>query len=546
MIYTVPAILLNDGIRLDADGLRSTGIYRDSTCYMVQLSLPEDVQDEGYRSQEKHLILSPAHPSVWPFLVRVRVYLEDKPKMLEAATELMARQGVNLFASECVSAGYRHAVWTCLGLITTPAVAAHPKYPKNNRDWRGDWSDEEIMDLAKAMGEAVHALRKAIFETGKEEGWLRQRLVDGEPVLLRTRFKEQVGHKKNELETHLASTIDADSARELVDELTPEPVEVRWLNRMAYYSVYRSRTVYRFRHRDILEADTGTWGRAVEVPLPGLALASFHTRDKYVRFEPLRNDSLTQLVFDYEIRSANMPLAGRGLLHEVIRRISQESLGQKPNMIHHSQQFVAFGANHEQGRIDVVVEVAGGDASELAERIRKGPVLFDESGQSTGRIENVRSRPYGHRYLFVSTKYTSPNGNGSWLKERAREIAEEIGFRLVPEPAITRPITDQIVELLRRTDALLLIGTARHDDPNKNMSWLHTEYAVARARDIPAFRLLDLSCGVDWEKELQVDRDTLIEGYYPGEYEETKRKIHYAISELYRLVGRAESGRAMS
>jgi len=541
MIHAERLTLHSMGFRGHRASLRSVGIFRDSPCWSKVLDLPSSAQtDSSYRKQHPHHILSPIHPSAWPFLVRVRISLEDKPGSLEKAANALAENGINVFTSEYAPAGYKHAVWSVIGFCTSESVASLASYPKEGNNNKINKS--EAANIATCMYTFTNQLQKALLEVGKNESWICERQLIGESVFFQQVFKEEHDKYKNTVIQRIAKEFPEKDPGELIRKHIPFPVEATWLSRMAYYAACSSDRYCRFVCRgDLLEIDggenidfSGNSDTNSTLKYPISAIGSYHTRDKYVRIEPIESHTLQLLSVQYRT-SKPVSRSAQGLLGRVISEVHDRTKSKDSNIVYHSHKIVRFNQTEERGDIRMAMELNGENSTNNMLSLSGEKLALDIEGKGKNywaNIEQIKIIPVRPEQLFISSKYRTGE-TSSKIVEIAEDIASKYGLTPVKHPDPTDPISSKIMELIEHSDAVLSIasippGTRRETD----LAWLHHEYALAHAFRKPVIRLIDESSDIDWGKHLPVYRDLYNSTFDLRDRESSVKVISEAIKKI--------------
>ena len=173
-------IILDSGIQLKSDSLRSIGVYNSSQCWALWVPRTTGNQpswnasDSGLDSLGAHqLVVSPIHPVSWPYLLRVEFVIADKPGTLEKATELLAEFNLCILQQRQAPAGFRHSVWTAI----VEAVEVREKFQelKERFDLKHPTPKERYNKLKKTSALANRISKRLITACAGVEGAPRQR-----------------------------------------------------------------------------------------------------------------------------------------------------------------------------------------------------------------------------------------------------------------------------------------------------------------------------------------------------------------------------------
>lgn len=103
-----------------AKALQPLGIYDKSICWGMWAANPHKLVDGRANPLYWHpnLLISPFHPSSWPFLVRIRLILENRKGALAEAAKLLEENDLSILFAECTPTGFSHATWTVIAEST--------------------------------------------------------------------------------------------------------------------------------------------------------------------------------------------------------------------------------------------------------------------------------------------------------------------------------------------------------------------------------------------------------------------------------------------
>src|ERR1044072_2210685 len=107
--------ITSTGVLAREKALQPLGIYDQSICWGIRSSNPHHPhRHHGH----PNLIISPFHPSSWPFLVRLRLVLENRQGALYEASKLLEENDRSSVFAECTPTGFTHATWTVIAEST--------------------------------------------------------------------------------------------------------------------------------------------------------------------------------------------------------------------------------------------------------------------------------------------------------------------------------------------------------------------------------------------------------------------------------------------
>lgn len=115
MLHGDIVTLTADGIAVHGKALQPLGIFDQSICWSVWVENPHQ---EHEHHKHPNLIVSPFHPSSWPFMVRLQVRLYNEKGVLARACKLIEDSDLSILFAECTPTGFSHATWTIIAEST--------------------------------------------------------------------------------------------------------------------------------------------------------------------------------------------------------------------------------------------------------------------------------------------------------------------------------------------------------------------------------------------------------------------------------------------
>jgi hypothetical protein len=243
-------------------------------------------------------------------------------------------------------------------------------------------------------------------------------------------------------------------------------------------------------------------------PLPGVAIASLHKQDRFIRLRVMKNNVADQLVtatVSYATRQTDKAVAQpltKGLLHIVAQALSDGGM----NLLRVSSQ-ASFDPHVENGTIRMVgtlPELAADEPdrraalehrvhaaeASLGASLREFAVAVPHPGCSASST----LVPFARRKLFLSMPEDANRRDE--IVEQVEIAAAEEGFRVVQARTDSGDVTENVVVKLRECDAMLQVFVARDPDSEyaseqPDFQWLWTEYGLAVMADLPVLRVAD-------------------------------------------------------
>lgn len=567
MRYSEVLSISSHGILVHRSSMSPIGIYDGSVGHAVWYERPFPDADtrSGVRPEPRRvgadLIVSPFHPSSWPFLVRMRLNLHDEPGALAGAAEWLSQHRFSILHSTCNPVGFRHAVWDVIaeyvGASTGPDADAlralrekkerfDRRYPFARTAAAGQGILDELLDLsteiATFMFSTVGRLKAELNEV-QQSG-----LAGGTaaiPLYVPRRYRYFDSDRVE------AVVEDGIGGGGLVREHVRRPFSVRYLTQIAAFALYGGGVDVPFRLKfdasaAFLQApDDAPLERMLELKneLPCPSIAVFNARERYLRLRPIREntlrDALTEIDVDYEFRGthANTSRDSRGLLAAICRALEAHT----NNLLNVSNKWTNYGYSREEGRISFLGDVAPAEYDKLECAIT---AEASRSAQDVG-IRRVSARKYAEWTLFVSMRFGHPrHDNFVELLDRA---ARSVGFKATIVTSFTEPITEAVRNKMRSSDAMLQILTLRSTDQpeSAHFSWLDFELGLALGEEIPTLRLVDETRVPfdSWMQRLLINRDQWAKPFRSDLGDrELEAQFRTAIAELSGRVKPARGG----
>lgn len=136
------------------------GIFPDSICWGQWIS-------RG--GAEQHLIVSPIHPTSWPFVLRLRLRLCSRVGSLLGAATVLSEQGLSVLFADCIKSGFGFAVWNVVAEpISGKSVAVRDSIESvlasvtggdkdaAKRSWAMTEIGRVMSPYTKAVADAIH------------------------------------------------------------------------------------------------------------------------------------------------------------------------------------------------------------------------------------------------------------------------------------------------------------------------------------------------------------------------------------------------------
>lgn len=506
-------IITRNGIIVREKALQPLGIYDQSICWGMWAA---NHHPPPAKYGHPNLIISPFHPSSWPFLVRLRVILENRKGALADAARLLEQNHLSIVFAECTPTGFTHATWNVIAESTWDKLNGlreeKEQFDKRNPRVRIPpyQSYEEARDLANRIAAPMlsHVREIERIFDGVCESQEADAVPPSSSPLLHVWRAEGDSHflyngdaVAREMERLKQGTFEDNLG--YIRSQVPRATEVKYMQRLAYFSLYGggefNEVPFRFQYYAdttvIKMTEQGTpfgKGSFKLSPLPMPAIATFNSEDKYLRLSPITPGflarPLTRIIVSYEVKQqpTHNAKASQGLL----RRVS-DALREDVNLLHISNKWTRHGYANEKGEISFIADVEPTARLDLERKLRA--VNDDESDRLEAvTIKDARVYEYALKKLFLSIHFGHPRE--SCIRQLVERAALDEGFVNVVVETYIEAVTPEVDDKIVNCQAFLqLLYSAEHDPYEMNLQWLQHEYSTARAKAIPALRLVDIS-----------------------------------------------------
>jgi hypothetical protein len=471
----------------------------------------------GEKDRRKHLLISPIHPSVWPFLLRLEIKLRDQPGKMARAAEVLLGAGLNIQFAECGISGHHHATWNVIaeandvrgGLQDNPEFQAVQGLPSEQRIYSNiyleDFSNRlaalmlaKAVDLPRTM-EQAHRMDESYAAGEIDCGFLHNRIVDKELIRF---FYEPDAMPTPEL---------AEVARKGL----PQAVTCRWMQSLAFFALYGDmrhpiRLQYDLSTRLLKLSDDGHrgFGRVLErqgqrISLPARAVASYDTAGLHLRIDIIEpTEARSQFIratVDYEIEFASDPVPGKddtaaGLWLGVCEQAARHGIDlmRISNRTTHRDHQSEAGAFTLIGRTEAPIDDRLVDDLNSSFRRECRPAAKNARCGIASKTSKFQSYT-----LFVSRRSTMPMFDE--IDGILADLAGDWGFELeCVKDDIGKLIDGEIERKLRQSDGFLQIvsySNAELSDARgePDLQWLIHEYGLAIGAGKPHARVFDVT-----------------------------------------------------
>jgi len=538
MIHGDVVTLTSKGILVHDKALQPLGIFHQSMCWGVWAANPfSDNKQHRY----PNLIVSPIHPSSWPFLLQLEISMSDKEGAFADVCDLLNRMELSILYIECTTAGYTHAFCNVVAESTKPEMrrlrkmksifdAEHP-YVRISAGAFKDAQDisnqiaAEMLAHAREVEEVLNKEKHPFLHSWEHERLSNRFLYDEREVARTIRRVKKI-----------KEFVHADERTAYVKKQFPETATVRYMKMLSYFSMYGGGPSVPFPliyHADSalleLEDDKTFTPESLKIygtsdepfhlgELPRHAVSIFNTQEKYLRLKPITsaivNKGLTVIDVEYDAKQSdpytNPTESSKGLFRQIGEKLSEH----KVNLLHVANKSTRYKYDFKTGNISFVADIPESSYRSVEESIKQ--ITSNPENIRGVSVLNVEAYPYPQLRLFVSLHFGSTREED--IKKLVINISREYGFEPIIAETIVEPTTEAVVKLIGRCHAFLQVVSLKAGETLKtvNFSWLSFEHGVAAGKDLPTARMVDCLHGTveDWMQRLNIERDNFLLEFY--------------------------------
>jgi hypothetical protein len=501
--------ITSNGVLAREKALEPVGIFHDSICWGMWAANPHyPHRHPGH----PNLIISPFHPSSWPFLVRLRLVLENRQGILARAARLLEENDLSIVFAGCTPTGFTHATWTVIAESTWQGLdevrIQKEKFDRQHSAVRipsvESYSGARKLanDIAARMLAHVRRL-EAKFEgvvaaqRGSDDPIFHVWSAEGDSHFLYN--GDEVARGMEELGE---GTLQRN--RDYIRLGIPGPAEVSYMQRLAYFSIYGGggfdEVPFRFKYN----ADTTLIKMERGIPfaegsfksklssLPMHAIGTFNSEDKYLRLCPVTPDflsqPLTRIVVEYAVeQSAHNAKASQGLLRRVC-----DALRPDVDLLQISNKWTSHDYADQAGEISFIADVEPTQQEKLERRLKAINDADKDERLEAVTIKKARVVEYPQKKLFFSYHWGHPRED--CIRQLVVRAALAEGFMYVEVRTYIGSVTNKVDEQIEGCQAFLQLLSS-DDDPSLSYPppWIQHEYSTALAKGKPTFQLVDVS-----------------------------------------------------
>ncbi|HEV7903007.1 MAG TPA: hypothetical protein VGO96_04125 [Pyrinomonadaceae bacterium] len=560
MIHGDVVTMTSEGVLVHGKALQPLGIFDQSICWAVWTANPYMEHQQKKPNKQygyPNLVVSPIHPSSWPFLLQMEIALSDEEGAFAQVCELLNQNDLSILFMECTTAGFSYAFCNVIAESTKEGRLTELRREKEQlaRDYPHVRITEEAFNKAQGLANSIAA---EMFAHAQE---IEEKLNAGTfPFLHSWKLVKASRRFLYDEDTVIAQMSkiapgkNSEQHRQYLDKQLPRTATVHYMQRLAYFSLYGGKVYvpYRLRYEansallklqngevfssDGMNINGDSEEPFVLGPFPRSAICIFNSQDKYIRLKPVTSiilkEKLTRIDVDYRVerrrQDVSMAKTSQGFLHLIGTKL------ENINLLHVANKSTRDWDSIKTGLVSFVADVPEQRYKEVKDAIQgieanKPAHLKDVS------IRNVCVQEYPQRLLFLSLHFGHPRQKE--MIEIIRMAAREYGFEDMIVETYTAPTTQRVVEKISDCQAFLQLLLLKETDRFSSMSfsWLDFEYGVASGKGLQTIRLVDVSriTFERWKRRITTNTDQRVREFRSnGAREELILTFREAIGEL--------------
>lgn len=540
MLHGDIVTLTSDGIIVHEKALQPLAIFDRSICWGVWAANPH-IEHPHY--EHPNLIISPFHPSSWPFLIRLQIQLHNEKGALASACKFLTENNLSILFAECTPTGFNHATLTVIAESTTDSLkelrAEKQEFDANHLyvriPRRSEEQNKAFLEARKIANKIVARMLKHARGINRALDELSRKKPPAEGDILLHTWKADGEHflYDGQAVAEYMREEDPGSPEEhekYIRARLPKSHRVHYMQRLAYFSIYGGGEMWEVPMRlkyhansallkfeedkpeESLKPFTDGSHASVIKPLPRPAIGTFNSEDKYLRLNPVTDDllenKLTQVDVEYKVNpkpghNIHDAKSSQGVIWEICKKLKEANV----DLLHLSNKWTRYRYANEAGLITFIADVREKDYASVKSGV--GSINHEKKLECVELTPKVI--PYPLNKLFFSIHHGHPR-EADVLK-LVTEIAKELGFHdVISVETYKEAVTRKIIDSIKGCQAFLqLLCFAGEDRPEtQHFSWLTFEYGVAASEGKPSVRVVTTSGehGLNfWRDRMPIDAD---------------------------------------
>lgn len=469
--------------------------------------------------QRHDIIITPIAFRLWPFLVRAKIYLQDRHGAVASISNYLAMKGMNILSADCHRGGFRYMVYNCVLECSEIRLNNENKYneldrylltngsnSKESKEFITLWKNLEGI-IKKKVEEIKKDLKpiskKKFLKIAKEQAKKRK---DPLPKYKSIKWNKEEKNKScerdiiNQMQQFLFIATKDEKKKGMEPEIHKSstlPFHFFKLctsssqkNRMPHYSKYSDGSI------KLPESYLAELKKNHKLDLahkkhsPTFGLVNVDTNAPRIRVtitqKPKIND-YRRIIIDYR-RDFNRPMSSEGFMALISDQLTSKY---KLNLQNIVNRIWVNDVKMELGKVEFIAEKSSGVVIKWkeVERDLKNVILKHKKDFHNSKTR-VKCTPINPYRFFISLK-TSDRKFVQNTKKLLFKAGEKFGiakedFRFVWTHSA--PVTESVIQTLKECNALIQIyhSTKVSED---NFIWLDGEFLAMRALNKPCVRI---------------------------------------------------------
>lgn len=504
--------------------LRPFNIDNNTSLTILSYSTPtKDEQNKmelskrlGYKniSPKLHdIIITPIPYRLWPFLIRAKIYLQNRPGAIASISNYFAAKGMNILSADCHRGGFRYMVYNCVLECTN----VRQKYeivnsklrikkeakskPINQEDWKE--LQKNIKDISDVLRNEMKPNEVNIegYEKKFEEA-VKEYLPEYDKEIRFTHGSNDNEMIKNQMKKFLFLATQDEKDEGMENQINPSStlphhyktielnVDGDKKDRTAHYSKYNNGSIKlpeSYLGEMLLNHEIDLASKK-EMPTFGFVNVDTHAPRIRVTLTPkFKINNFRRIIIDYR-RDAKRQAGSIGFMaivsHVLVGTYGLD-LQNVVNRIWENRRKV------ETGKVEFIVSKyvnQNVDWKSVEQSLKKAILGSNNNFHHSKTI--VKCTPINPYNFFISLK-TSDNKFVENTKKVLYKAGEKFGidksaFKFVWTHS--SPVTESVVQTLRECNALIQVYHSTNVKED-NFVWLDGEFLAMRALEKPCVRV---------------------------------------------------------
>ncbi|HEU4453203.1 MAG TPA: hypothetical protein VFR81_09080 [Longimicrobium sp.] len=536
MIFSNVVRVHERGFHVDAADIERIGVFDKSVCWGVWVP---DPRGNGNPHQRKHLLISPIHPSVWPFLLRLEIKLRDAPGRMAVAAAHLFDSRLNIQLAESAISGHHHATWNVVAEAVdvrgnlTDAFVEIQRIPDADKVYLNPQLEAFANRLAAKMFAREVQLPKLLIEAHRKDPTYNPSMVDS--GFLHNRIVDKAGFYDV---SAIPRKLKAAAERGL-----PQAVTCRWMQNLAFFAVYGDmaspiRLQYDesaglLKLPDAARLDDILERQGQPTTLPANGIASFDTSELYLRIdivEPTEmQDRYLEATVDYDLGFASTVPGQDDTASGFWLSVCEEAAREKIDLVKISNRTTDRDYRREAGSIMLIGKTSNPMTDSFIEQLDGSLSRECRPRTSVSRCKaTAKTSRFRNYTIFLSRRTNMPRLEE--IEKVVKEIAARRGFTVeVVKDNWGELIDEDVEKKVLGCDAFLQIISYSEEELDRRrntrdgevlpqLRWLFHEYGLAIGAGKPHIRMFDIAhCSFEEWKRIVSTRSSESAGEYKSD-----------------------------